>query len=140
MDHISIFLFLSLNLNLIAQSGSYTGNYEARYKTDNQVVIKYSLSLNTYGTFLFHFYRNINSSQPEENNYGRGTWTTEKNLVIFHANKNDIDEALTLNFNGSKARIIRKSPRNISSEVIKEAILFYKSDIFWVERMKLFKK
>jgi hypothetical protein len=62
MDHISVFLFLSLNLNLIAQSGFYIGNYKARYKTDNQVVIKYSLSLNTDGTFLFHFYRNINSS------------------------------------------------------------------------------
>ena len=63
-----------------------------------------------------------------------------KKSCFFHTNKNDIDEAHTLNFNGSKARIIRKSPRNISSEVIKEATLFYKSDIFWVERMKLFKK
>lgn len=57
----------------------------------------YILSLNADGTFSFHFHRNIGPSNPEENRYGQGILKFEKNLF----------------FDGSKTRIIRKSPTNI---------------------------
>jgi hypothetical protein len=78
------------------------------------------------GTFVFHFYRNLDASQPKEHKYGRGTWKAEKNkLIYFYTTaENDIDNTHTLNFNNTKARIIKKSSRNLSKEDIKEAILF----------------
>jgi len=90
---------------------------------------------------LFHFYRHLGKANPEENYYGKGTWRADKNHISFYTDKeNDIDDTYTLNFNNSKARIISKSPRDKSTRIIKEAILFYRSKIPWVKRMKLTKK
>ncbi len=123
MKFIFVVLSLTFNFALFAQSETYVGNCEAHFKAYNQGEMDYILSLNADGTFSFHFHRNVGPSNPEENQYGKGTWTFDKNLV----------------FDGSKARIICKSPTNISLNEIKEVLLFYESRIFWVERMKLLK-
>ena len=140
-----IFLLLVLllaNTTLLAQTDQYAGEYGIKHELLNAGVLEYNLSLKPDGTFIFHSYRNIDPSQPKENKYGQGKWKVEKNNLIYFytSSENDLDETYTLNFTNTKPRIIKKSPRNLSKKDIKEAILFYNSEIFWVEGWKLFKK
>ncbi|MCK5400862.1 MAG: hypothetical protein KAJ28_04445 [Flavobacteriaceae bacterium] len=142
MKYALIIIFITLHLTLFSQSEKYVGKYEMRYEVDNGGLIEYKLTLNSDGTFLFYFYRNLEPSQPKENKYGKGVWKTERNnLIFFSTNKNnDFDEIHTLNFNNSKARYNSKSPRDNSERVIKTSLRFYSSEIFWVKGMKLIKK
>jgi len=124
MKHILTLFVLTFNLSVSAQSAKYAGDYEVRYETDKGEVIEYTLSLQTNGMFLFHFYRHLGKAKPEENYYGRGKWNDDKNLISLYTDvKNDIDDTHTLNFNNSKARIISKSPRDKSTKIIKILII-----------------
>ena len=142
-----ILLFLTIFLvgtTVYGQSEALSGKYEQTYNND-QGIISYQISLNPDGTFIFHLYdRNISLTPDktnERNKYGKGTWKSEKNLVFFYADtENDFDETYTLDFSKTKARFITKSPRDKSNRVIKTAILFYESDIFYVNGWKLFKQ
>jgi hypothetical protein len=136
-----ILFFLTFNLTSYAQSTNFIGNYEVRYDAKN-AVIEYMLSLNSDGTFFFHSYENhFKATPPEKNKYGKGTWKAKKNIITFFANREkDIDEKHTLNFSNSKARFISKSPRDNSDRIIKTALKFLDSDIFWVKGMDIYKK
>ncbi|OBQ54177.1 hypothetical protein VQ01_12055 [Tamlana sp. s12] len=98
----------------------------------------YKLSLNKDGTFLFHSNTKQKGAPAEKNLYGKGTWKIEKKVVTFITNeKTDISEDYTLDFNGSKARFISKSPRDKSNRIVETALQFYESNIFWIETLKL---
>ncbi len=130
------------NAVLLGQTDQYAGEYGIKHELLNAGVMECNLSLKPDGNFIFHFYRNIDPSHPKENIYGQGKWKVEKNKLIYFytSSENDLDETHTLNFTNTKARIIKKSPRNLSKKDIKEAILFYHSEIFWIKGWKLFKK
>jgi len=104
--------------------------YEKTYDINGEGVLKRQLSLHSDGTFYYHTYRRINDRSPEINLYGKGTWTSKKDLLIFSADETtDLDEKHSLNFNGSKARIFKDS-----------SIRFLNSKIPWVKGMPLEKK
>jgi hypothetical protein len=136
-----IILFFTFNLTLLAQSDKYVGDYEIRYDTKN-AIIEYKLKLNSDGTFLFHSYSNhFKATPPEQNKYGKGNWKSEKKVLSFFTNKEqDFDETHTIDLNNSKARFISKSPRDKSDRIIKTALKFYESEVFWVKGMDIYKK
>lgn len=143
MKYLITLLFLFFGYSVYGQSPVIAGNYEKRNEHDDKILL-YKLALNLDGTFIFQVYDKNYSMTPnktnERNKYGKGTWKAEKNLIYFYADeKTDFDEKYTLDFNNTKARFITKSPRDKSDRVIKTALLFYESDIFWVKRWQLFK-
>lgn len=125
--------------SVFSQSGIYV--YEP--KNSEGTIIKWTLTLNEDGTFLYHFLRDLSSiSKPniEENYYGKGTWVLEGKLVILHSNKtDDLNEQYTINLNNSKARYITKSPRDTSDRVIKTALRFYEPEASHIKGLELFK-
>lgn len=140
MKHLLIIITVIFSLSLSAQTEDHVGDYERKSVTKKGEIFKWTLSLNTDGTFLYNFYRNLNCDIcPEENFYGKGTWKAENKLVYFYADKNDIDETHTLNFNNTKARINSKSPRDKSARIIKTSIRFYSSEEFAIKGLELFK-
>ncbi len=136
MKHLFLLVLILANTTLLAQTDAYAGEYGIKNEFINAGILEYKLSSKPDGTFVFHFYRNLDASQAKEHKYGRGTWKVEKNnpIYFYTTAENDIDETHTLNFNNTKVRIIKKSSRNLSNEDIKEAILFFSSEISWVEK------
>jgi len=61
-------------------------------------------------------------------------------LISFYTETSDLNDNFTLNFTGTKARLITKSPRDPSDRVIKTALSFYKSEISWIIGMTLLKQ
>tara|TARA_B100000809_G_scaffold176743_1_gene174192 strand:+ start:7070 stop:7498 length:429 start_codon:yes stop_codon:yes gene_type:complete len=137
-----ILLFLVVITTAVnSQTKEYTGTYKRDYDINGEGVNKYTLDLKPNGTFIFHNYRKISTKNPEENQYGKGTWKSEKNNVIyFYTNKEtELDEKHTLNFTNTKARFITKSPRDKSDKEVKTHLRFYDSEIFWIKGHQLFK-
>ena len=75
--------------------------------------------------------------EHDKYNYGKGTWKVENKIIKFTTEKTDLDEKHTLNFSGSTARLIKKSPRDTSEKVVPTSLQFYKSEIFWIANLKL---
>lgn len=142
LKNILLLSLLTFSLTVSAQLQTYVGTYKMSYEFKKGGLVEYTLSLKPNGTFLFHSYRNIDPSQPNENKYAKGAWEVEKEKVLyFYADKEvDLDETHTLNFNNSKARYNSKSTRDKSDRIIRKSLKFYDSDIFWVKGMKLYKK
>ena len=141
MKQLLLFLIASINLGLTAQNEEYVGTYINLWEFENGDVMKYELQINSDQTFTFHFYRNIICSVcKEENKYGKGIWKVENKIVYFTTNTSDLDAINILNFSGTSARLIMKSPRDSSDKVIPTALQFYKSNIFWIENLKILKK
>lgn len=141
MQKLLVLLLIPISFITSAQSDKYVGKYEIVHETPN-ANISYDIVLNPNGTFLFHSYRQVFIAESkEENSYGKGVWKPQKNnLVYFFTNhKNDLDATHTLNLNNTKARFISKSPRDKSDRVIKTALKFYESELFWVKGLELFK-
>lgn len=134
-----IICFLS-SIPVLAQSGVYV----LEPKHINDVKIKWTLSLNEDGTFLYHFIRDIGASDdinPEENFYGKGTWKADKNLIVFTTNKaTDLDEKHTLDFSNTIARYTTKSTRNTSDTTVKTTLRFFQSNLFYIKGLELFKQ
>jgi hypothetical protein len=142
MKRLFLLLVLTCNLSLFAQSETLVGSYLKSFDANNGDKMTWIMTLNSDGTFLYHFYRNFQNGIPSiENFYGKGNWKAEKNLVSFHANQtSDIDETHTLNLNKTKARINSKSPRDKSDREVKTSIIFYESEIQEVKGLELFKE
>jgi hypothetical protein len=137
----SIFLVL-VHLTPMAQAKDYAGTYGKRSESaSTQTLLEYSLALKLDGTFQVHIYRNLDPTQPEENWFGKGTWTQEgSHTIIFHTNEQtDLDETFTMNLSNTKARSNRKSSRNTSTKVVQESIRFFQSDILWFKGLTLLK-
>jgi hypothetical protein len=136
-------LFFIVGFSMCAQVFAQSGVYVNEPKNFDGTIIKWTLTLNEDGTFLYHFLRDLSAiSKPnkEENFYGKGTWKAEKNLVFLSSNKEtDLDEKYIYDFTNTKARWIKKSPRDLSDKVVKESLLFYESDLWVIERLKFIK-
>ncbi len=140
MKHILSFLILIFSLSLSAQSIEHVGEYKLKLGEENHL-IENKLILNQNGTFLFHHYDKIsNGIPPERNSYGKGTWISKDKLMFFSTDENHIYESNELDFNNSKARFISKTPRNKLAKVVKTAIRFYESNIFWMTGITLIKQ
>lgn len=137
MKTIYTFLILVLSLNLFQQSNAVVGKYHLKLETVDANVFEYELTLSPDGPFLFHYYSTIKQGFPPEiHKYGKGKWSVEKNVVSFFSDT-DNEEKYTLNFSNSKARFITKSPRDKTDKVVKTALQFLQSDIFWIKPIKL---
>ncbi|HBY68077.1 MAG TPA: hypothetical protein DEG69_10145 [Flavobacteriaceae bacterium] len=141
MRNVLLLFILFINTIIIAQTSQFTGEYGKLTETEAGSTLEYTLTLKHNGTFTFHFYRNIDSTQPKENYYGKGTWEADKKSVLFYTNKEtDIDEKYTLNFTNTKARFIKKVPRGETATNKKTYFLFYDSEVSWIKGVKLYKK
>lgn len=134
-------LLLITNLTSFAQSNEVVGNYHRTLGKEGKHFIEYKLTLHQDGTFLFHYYSNNKQGiPPEVNKYGKGTWSVKNNLITFFSNKTeDFDEKYTLDFNNSNARFVSKHTRDKTDRIIKTKLQFLASEIFWIERLELFK-
>ena len=134
---ITIIIFLCVILNTLAQSGMYSREPKSVDGTE----IKWTLSLNIDGTFLYHFFRDISGeANPEEYFYGKGTWESEGQLIYFYCESSSLNDEFTINLNNSKAKIKSKSPRDKSDKIIKTSLRFYESEAFAIKGLELFKE
>ncbi len=140
LKHFLILLVLTVNFNVFSQSGIYVREPNLSDGTK----IKWTLTLEEDGTFLYHFLRDlsaISKANTEGNYYGKGTWTLEgKSVILFSKASDDLNELYTLNLNNSKARYITKSPRDKSDKIVKTALRFYESETFHIKGLIVFKE
>ncbi|PWA05749.1 hypothetical protein [Flavobacterium laiguense] len=141
MKAIFTILILISNLTLFSQVDKAAGDYLLTLKTKENDLFEYKLTLNEDGTFFFHYYSNIKQGiPPEVNKYGKGKWTIENKVISFFSDKQkDFDEKHTLDFTNSKVRFVIKSPRDKTDQIIKTRLQFLDSEIFWMERIEIFK-
>lgn len=137
---LAILLFI-LNLTLSAQSNNFAGDYTRSLSEEGKHTIEYKLTLNQDGTFVFHSYTKMQGGiPPEVNKYGKGKWTAKNNMITFSSNKQeDFDEKYTLDFNKSTARFVTKNPRDKTDQIVKTRLTFLESQIFWMQRIDIFK-
>lgn len=138
MKYLLLFLFVILNFSANAQTEDYAGTYTFYVKAVKGEIIDYQLQLNYDNTFLFKSYINNNTNEYYKN--GKGTWKVENKIIKLTTEKTDLDEKNTLNFTGSTARLIKKSPRDTSEKVVPTSLQFYKSEIPWIANLKLMLK
>lgn len=141
MKTIILLFLVAITSSVYSQTKEYTGIYKRHFDINGEGTIEYLLDLKPNGTFTFHNYRKISAKNPEENQYGKGTWKIEKdNVLYFYTNKGtELDEKHTLNFTNTKARFITKSPRDKSDKEVKTHLRFYDSEIFWIKGHQLFR-
>ncbi len=135
-------LFLLIcSLPLFSQSDSPAGDYYLQIGDKAIHWIEYKLTLNQDGTFLFHSYTNHKNGIPwEENKYGKGNWSADGTVVSFFTDKEkDLDQQDVLDFRNSKAHYITKPARDKTDRVIKSRLTFFKSGIFWIKGLDIFK-
>lgn len=137
---ITTFLLI-FNLTLFAQSNNFAGDYTRLLSEEGKHSIEYKLTLNQDGTFVFHSYSKMQGGiPPEVNKYGKGKWSAKDNMITFSTNKQeDFDEKYTLDFNNSAARFVTKNPRDKSDKIVKTRLAFVASEIFWMQRIDIFK-
>uniref|UniRef100_UPI0040484997 hypothetical protein n=1 Tax=Mariniflexile sp. TaxID=1979402 RepID=UPI0040484997 len=101
MKNLFLIVTFTFSFATFAQSESFVGNYTRIPNLADGTKMKWTLSLNADGTFLYNFYRDIaGKMNPAENFYGKGSWKAEKYVVYFFANKEtDMDDIHTKNFN-----------------------------------------
>ena len=127
MKQLFFVLVFSIGTSVLAQSGVYVN----KPNNSDGTIIKWTLTLNEDGTFLYHFLRDISAISKintEENYYGKGTWILEgKSVILLSKDRDNLDGKYTKNLNNSKARYITKSTRDTSDKVVKTALRFYES-------------
>lgn len=130
-------LIVFVSIQAFSQSGVYVREPVLKDGTK----IKWTLTLNSNGTFLYHFFRDVSAiskGSAKENYYGKGTWVLEGNIITLFSKETDINEQYTVNLNQSKARYISKSPRDTSDKIVKTALRFYASNN--IKGLELFKE
>jgi hypothetical protein len=142
MKSLVLLIFTALCLNLSAQTEDYTGTYVLHIDGKDGSILDYTLHLNTDNTFQFTSFQKLIDIRGEhyKYNYGKGNWKVENKIIKFTTEATDLDEKHTMNFSGSTARLIKKSPRDTSEKVVPTSIQFYKSEIFWIANLKLMLK
>lgn len=143
MKAIATILILLTSATLSSQSNTIAGVYSREAGDKEKHFIEYTLNLDQDGTFSFHsFTDQLTTGIPSKvHKYGKGSWNTDGKIVSFFCDKEtDLDEKHTLDFSNSLARFITKSPRDISGRIIKTRLQFFESEIFWIERLAIFKK
>jgi hypothetical protein len=142
MKSLVLLIFTALCLNLHAQTEAYIGTYVLHIDGKDGSILDYTLHLNTDNTFQFTSFQKLIDIRGEHDkyNYGKGTWKVENKIIKFTTEATDLDEKNTMNFSGSTARLIKKSPRDTSEKVVPTFLQFYKSEIFWIANLKLMLK
>ena len=142
MKKLFLLLILTIGFSLSAQTENYSGTYILHLEGKDASILDYTLHLNTDNTFQFTSFQKLLDTRGEHDkyNYGKGTWKVENKIIKFTTEKTDLDEKHTLNFSGSTARLIKKSPRDTSEKVVPTSLQFYKSEIFWIANLKLILK
>lgn len=133
-------IILISSLTLFSQSDNMFGEYFLKLGNEKHL-IEYKLTLKQDGRFIFHSYTNHNTGIPPIRNiYGQGKWSVDDKVISFMADKEkDFDERYTLDFSNSKARFIIKPARDKTDRIIKTRLKFFESEIFWIERLDIFK-
>lgn len=142
MKQLLLFLLVTINFSLTAQTNEYSGTYNLHIEGKDKSILDYNLVLDEDHTFIFTSFQKLVDIRGEQDkhNYGKGTWNVENKIIKFETETTDLDEKFTMNFSGSTARLIKKSPRYTSDKVVPTALQFYKSDIFWIANLKLLLK
>ena len=142
MKKLFLLLVLTIGFSLSAQTENYAGTYILHLEGKDGNILDYKLQLNQDNTFMFVSFQKLLDTRGEHDkyNYGKGTWKLENKIIKFTTEKTDLDEKHTLNFSGSTARLIKKSPRDTSEKVVPTSLKFYKSEIFWIANLKLILK
>ena len=142
MKKLFLLLIITIGFSLSAQTENYAGTYVLHIDGKDGSILDYTLHLNTDNTFQFTSFQKLIDIRGEHDkyNYGKGTWKVENKIIKFTTEKTDLDEKHTLNFSGSTARLIKKSPRDTSEKVVPTSLQFYKSEIFWIANLKLILK
>ncbi len=142
MKKLFLLLILTIGFSLSAQTENYAGTYILHLEGKEGNILDYKLQLNQDNTFMFVSFQKLLDTRGEHDkyNYGKGTWKVENKIIKFTTEKTDLDEKHTLNFSGSTARLIKKSPRDTSEKVVPTSLQFYKSEIFWIANLKLILK
>lgn len=132
--------FICVLSSIVINAQDVSGTYQLTVNATNGDLQRI-LTLNADGTFEFYnFERHEQRIPPEKHIYGKGTWTQDKKLITFFSETSDLNDKFTLDFNGTKARFISKSPRDTTNRNIATTLSFYESDIFWISGMKLVKQ
>ncbi|WP_320815162.1 hypothetical protein [Flavobacterium sp.] len=134
-------LILISSMTIFSQEQDIVGDYNLTRGTKDNNLLEYKLILSQDGTFYFHYYSNIKFGiPPESNKYGKGKWTVKNNIISFYSDsQKDFDEKYTLDFTNSKARFVTKSPRDKTDRIVKTRVVFLESEIFWMNRIEMFK-
>ena len=142
MKKLFLLLIITIGFSLSAQTENYAGTYILHIDGKDGSILDYTLHLNTDNTFQFTSFQKLLDTRGEHDkySYGKGTWKVENKIIKFTTEKMDLDEKHTLNFSGSTARLIKKSPRDTSEKVVPTSLQFYKSEIFWIANLKLILK
>lgn len=142
MKKLFLLLILTIGFSLSAQTENYAGTYILHLEGKDGNILDYKLQLNQDNTFMFVSFQKLLDTRGEHDkySYGKGTWKVENKIIKFTTEKMDLDEKHTLNFSGSTARLIKKSPRDTSEKVVPTSLQFYKSEIFWIANLKLILK
>ncbi len=138
-----LFCFTLLLSSIITNAQDVVGIYQlsSGSKASNGFELRRTLTLNADGTFEYYNYRYVENGIPKDTHkYGKGVWKIDKKIIVFSTEASDLDDKFTLDFNGTKARFISKSPRDKSDRVIETSIRFYESEIFWIKGMTVVKK
>ncbi|MGL2963474.1 hypothetical protein ACSVH2_06605 [Flavobacterium sp. RSB2_4_14] len=142
MKQLLLFIFITLNFSPSAQTDEYSGTYNLHIEGKDGNILDYNLVLNKDHTFMFVSFQKLIDIRGEQNkyNYGKGTWKVENKIIYFTTESADLDEKHTMNFTGTTARIIKKSPRDTSDKVVPTSLQFYKSEISLIANLKLLLK
>jgi len=130
MKYLLPLILYAFSLNMLAQSEEHAGHYEFYSGNNDNYYLKDKLSLNPNGTFLFRSESYVEDRmQRERLVYGKGTWTSNKQLILLTVNTNDVDAKHVLNLNNTKLRYHTKSPRDKTNRDIKTSVRIIDTEI-----------
>jgi len=138
MKQFSLILLLITSFGINAQTEDFSGTYVFYNKSIKGEIVDYKIQLNKDQTFIFTSY--VYNGMNEYRSNGKGTWKVENKTLKFTTEPADINKECTLNFTGTTARVIKKSPRDTSDKVVPITLQFYKSEIRIIENLKLLLK
>jgi len=138
MKQLLLILLTAYSLTANSQTDNCIGNYSFYSKSLKGEIVDYQIQLKADNTFLFTSY--VYNGMNEYRSSGKGTWKVQNKTIHFKTDTTDLDQNHTLNFTGTTARVIKKSPRDLSDKIIPTTLQFYKSDIRIIENLKLLLK
>lgn len=122
-----------------AQTYGIDGTYTQTIGEESADTIKYSLTLESNGTYEFHSYsHNVKGVSPETKSYSKGYWKAEKNTVSFSTDSElEQDGKFPLDFRSAQAQIISKNPKDTLDDATHKRLKFYVSKIKWLPGTEL---
>lgn len=120
---------------------SIAGTYMNLWESNSGEALKYTLTLDADGSFIFQSTRSFAHIESEKTLTATGTWKLQNLLVVLLTDVNDINgNELALQLNNTKARYVGISSRNPNFNLVKPSLKFYKSEVFYAKDMDLLKE